>query len=241
MALDISWLQEGLPIFGFVLVFALIYAILARTKILGESKAINSIISLVLGIIFISFSSVREYITNSVSVFTALLVISFFFLMLIVFIVIKDDWSKFTKPLGIVFIILMAIMLIAVVFYTFPSTRALLPGNYGESYADYNGYDCHYDNYDYFNKEDCYDKGNYWKCYTDSENKDYELYDNCLKSGSRYKCYDYEDRNCNDYNYNSDSNDIFTEIRDWFYREKITTAFWLLVVAAIAIFAVTRK
>jgi len=238
MALDISWLSEGLPIFAFALVTFLVYAILAKTKILGKNKTINVTISLILGIIFISFSSVREYMTNSISVFVLLLVISFFFLMLIVFIVIKDDWSKFTKPLGIVFIILMAIMLIAVVFYTFPSTRALLPGEYGERYSD--DYEsCAYD-YDYFNKGDCYDKDDYWKCYTDSRNNNYEIYDNCLKTDSRYKCYDSEDRDCYDYNSNSDS-DIFAIARDWFYREKITTAFWLLVVAAIAIFAVTRK
>ncbi len=127
MALEFAWLSEGLPIFGFVLVFVLIYAILTKTKILGETASINTIISLILSIIFLSFSSVRNYVINITPWFTVLLTISFFFMLIIVFLI-KDNWTKFTKPLSLVFITLFSLILISAFFYTFPNTQAYLPG-----------------------------------------------------------------------------------------------------------------
>lgn len=127
MSLDISWLSEGMPLFAFALVFVLAYAVLAKTKILGESARINVILSLILSIILASFSSVREYITTVTPWFTVLLILSFFFLMIIVFLI-KDDWTKFTKPLTIIFMLSLLLIIIISLFYAFPSTQAYLPG-----------------------------------------------------------------------------------------------------------------
>ena len=127
MAIDFTWLSEGLPIFGFVLVFVLIYAILVKTKVLGESKWINGVISFILGIIFMSFTGVGNFVANSAAAFAVMISLLFFFFAMIAF-VIKDDLTKITRPLTIVFIILFAILLIGVVFKSFPSTQAYLPG-----------------------------------------------------------------------------------------------------------------
>jgi hypothetical protein len=127
MAMDVSWLQEGMPIFGFILVFVLAYALIAKTKILGKSKAINTIISFILSIIFISFSQVRTFVTNVTPWFVVLLTGSFFFLMLIFFMV-KEKPAAFTKPITIIFLILFALIIIFAIFYSFPSTQAYLPG-----------------------------------------------------------------------------------------------------------------
>ncbi len=126
MALDISWISEGMPIFAFVLVFVLAYAVLAKTKILGGSSWINVIISFVLTTIFISFSSIREYVTNITPWFIVLLVVSFFFLMLLFFMV--KEPAAFIKPITIVFVAIFALILIFMVFHNFPSTQAYLPG-----------------------------------------------------------------------------------------------------------------
>ena len=85
MAVNISWLNQGMPLFAFALVFLLSYAILAKTKVLGESKPINFGISLILGIIFITFSSVSEYLTNIAPWFIVLLTSLFFILLMIGF------------------------------------------------------------------------------------------------------------------------------------------------------------
>jgi hypothetical protein len=126
MAVDISWISEGMPFFAFALIFVLAYAIFAKTKILGESKGINILLSFIFSVIFISFSSVRKYVVNVTVVFAVLLTVLFFFLLIILFII--KEPASFLKPLAIVFIVLLALIAIIAVFYTFPSTQAYLPG-----------------------------------------------------------------------------------------------------------------
>ena len=237
MAMDVSWLQEGMPIFGFVLIFVLAYAIIAKTKILGESKWINGIISFILSIIFISFSSVREYVTTVTPWFAVLLTLLFFFFLIIAF-VIKDDITKFTKPLTIVFIVLLAIVLVAVIFYNFPSTRALLPGNLSED-CDYNY--GHYDyNYDYYEYEDCDKKDGYYKCYTNQRSYNY---DKCSREDGEYQCYDYEDEYDRYDSCRYDEDNVFEKVGNYIYKDekKVINAFWLIVVAVAVGFFITRK
>lgn len=126
MAIDVSWVANGLPIYAFLLVFGIAYAIIAKTKVVGDSKAINGFIALILSIIFLSFSTVREYMVNVTVGFTVLLTAVFFFMLGILFII--KDPEKMFKPLGIIFMILLALIMIIAVFYTFPGTQAYLPG-----------------------------------------------------------------------------------------------------------------
>ncbi len=252
---DLSWLTEGLPILGFALIVFISYAVIAKTKILGESKAINLIVSLILGAIFITFSSIRQYILNITPLFALLVVVAFMFLITIYFIAKEPD--NFTKPFAIIFVILLALLLIGAIFYTFPTTRAVLPGNNHDEndnrYCDYEDYgkECSYEDcdYDLFDNEECYKKNGKWRCYNGGY---YEKLDKCSKYGDGYKCYNYNDCNkeCSyedcDYDphnnkyYYEDSENIFQNLGNWFYREKILNAFWLLIVSAIAIFVVTR-
>jgi len=126
MALDVAWVAYGTPIYAFLLVFAIVYAIMAKINIVGESKAINGFIALIFAVIFLSFATIREYLVNVTVWFTVLLTGAFLFMLVIMF-MIKDP-SKFFKPLAIVFIILLALVMIIALFYTFPETKAYLPG-----------------------------------------------------------------------------------------------------------------
>lgn len=229
MAIDVSWLSEGMPILTFALIFVLAYAVIAKTKILGESKGINAVLSFILAVIFISFSSVRGFVANVTTWFAVLLIILFFFLLMIVF-VLKEP-EAFLKPLTIVFIILLAIILIAVIFYTFPSTKALLPGEiHRDSCNNY------VRDYDYYEYEDCDKKDDYYKCYTNSRSY---TYDKCQKEDGEYKCYDYD----RDDRYDNCGDDVFEKLGNYIYKDegKIISAFWLIVAAAIAGFFITRK
>mgnify|MGYP001586940675 CR=1 FL=1 len=134
MSLNFSWLSTGMPLLTFVFVFILIYAILKKTKILGETGIINVITSLILSIILLAFTSVGNYIANITPWFSVLLTISFFFFMLIAFLI--KEPASFLKPLTIVFIIIFAFVLIAAIFYTFPNTQAYLPGQSEEGAND---------------------------------------------------------------------------------------------------------
>ncbi|OGJ20383.1 hypothetical protein A3K73_00010 [Candidatus Pacearchaeota archaeon RBG_13_36_9] len=126
MALDVSWVAQGVPIYAFLLVFGIFYAIMAKVNIVGESKAINGFIALIFAVIFLSFSTVREYMVNVTVWFAVLLTGAFLFMLLIMFII--KDPAKFFKPLCIIFIILLALVMIMAIFYTFPGARAYLPG-----------------------------------------------------------------------------------------------------------------
>lgn len=154
MALDVSWLSGGMPIFAFALVFFIVYAILAKVKVLGTSKVMNFIVSLIFAIIFITFSSVRNYIINITPWFIVLLIVTFMFLLLLGFA--TKDWQKFTKPLAIVFMILLIVVALVAIFYTFPSTQAILPGKVASS----NSNNIFYRMKQYLNKEKI--KSGFW-------------------------------------------------------------------------------
>lgn len=83
MVVDISGLSYFMPIFGFLFVFVVVYAILTSTKILGDSKWINLLTSFILASIFSVVSSAQEYLQN-VTPWFVILMISLFFILLII-------------------------------------------------------------------------------------------------------------------------------------------------------------
>lgn len=205
MPVEIPWLTEVMPLWAFILVFVLAYAILTKIKILGESKAINSIIAIILSIIFISFTSVREYVTNVTPWFALLLVVLFFFFLMIAF-MIKNPES-FTKPLTIVFIIIFSLILTVIIFYNFPDARAILPSSIAcdidncDNYHDCDRYDYDCDGYNYFDEDKCYRYGDDYRCYSSGH---YYWYDKCYRDGDYYRCHDSD---CDDYDFECDRND----------------------------------
>lgn len=82
MALEVSGFSYWLPALVFLLVFLVCYAVLAKLKLTGDNKMIHLIISFVIAIIFVTFTSTRELIIQSAPWFAVLLVLVFFVLML---------------------------------------------------------------------------------------------------------------------------------------------------------------
>ena len=238
MALDVSWITEAMPIFAFALVLFVVFAILKKTKVLGESNSINIIVSLILSVIFISFAGVRSLLTNMTPWFVVLIMSVFMFLLLIMFI--AKDWEAAMKPITVLVMILLGIIIIASIFYTFPSTRAILPGDLDDKDSNTDSCRIRLSDYEYFDCNDCSKKDGEYKCY---DNGKYEYFNTCVKQGSEYKCYDYTYKytSCNTNSSNNSDNDVFEEFAGWFYRDKILAGFWILVVALIAILIVTKK
>jgi hypothetical protein len=97
-------------ILPFLLIFALVFAVLERTKLFGEDKKqINAIISLVIGLIFVSVVYPREVVGNLVLFLSVALVVLFVLLLLTGFVDVGADkfnppgWFKLTLA-GIVFV-----------------------------------------------------------------------------------------------------------------------------------------
>jgi len=84
--INIAGLNFFMPVFSFLFVFIVVYAILAKTKLLGEGKFLNILIGFIIAIIFISFStatfSTEQYVRTIIPWFAVLLVCVFLVLLL---------------------------------------------------------------------------------------------------------------------------------------------------------------
>lgn len=126
MPADITFYTWFMPIFGFLFVFVIIYALLAKIKILGESKAVNIFISLVIAIIFATVSSVRQYVQTVTPWFAVLVIALFFILMLVGF---THSTDKFRTPLAWIFTLLLIIIFLISAIKVFGSAvTQYLPG-----------------------------------------------------------------------------------------------------------------
>jgi hypothetical protein len=116
MAIDITAVYFFMPVFSFLLVFFIVFAILAKSKILGDSAFINILIGFIMAIIFMSFSSLELYVQTIIPWFVVLLVCVFLVLMVVGFASGKVTEVLSAKTIGwIVIIILLAIFLLSAI------------------------------------------------------------------------------------------------------------------------------
>lgn len=110
-----SGINLFLPIFSFFFVLLVIYAILDKTKILGESKFIHLLVSFIISIIFISFSSMEFYVRSIIPWFVVLVVIVFMVLFIAGFS--TKDFEKMMTPTfsWIIIFVLVVIFLVAAI------------------------------------------------------------------------------------------------------------------------------
>jgi len=96
MALNISGLLFFMPVFSFLFVTIIVYALLAKTKILGESKWILLLTSFIVAVVFMSFSSAELYVRTIIPWFVILIVVVFLVLMIAMFS--TKAWDKIMTP-----------------------------------------------------------------------------------------------------------------------------------------------
>lgn len=96
VAIDISGLTTFVPVFGFLLVFVVVYALLGKTKVLGENKFVHLLISFAISIIFLVSAQAIKFVEFTVP-FIAIFIISLVFVGLIVG-VIKGNIEEFFQP-----------------------------------------------------------------------------------------------------------------------------------------------
>lgn len=92
------------PIFSFLLVFILIYAILTKTKVLGDNKPVHLMVSFLLAIFFIVNVSLVDFVNFSSAWFAVFIVCIFFILVLLTFTHGNVDLIKNAKWVGWVLI-----------------------------------------------------------------------------------------------------------------------------------------
>jgi len=116
---DLSLIQNYLPVLAFLLVFTVVFAVLAKTKILGESKFVNLLVSFIVATMFVSVTNAREYILNVTPWFAVFLVSMTFILLVMGFSDKVPDGLK--TGLGVVFVIGILVLFLISAFFSFSS------------------------------------------------------------------------------------------------------------------------
>ena len=121
-------------ILPFLLVFVLVFAILDRSKILGEDKRqINAIISLAIGLIFVTFSKAVGIVVNLMPFLAVVAVIILVFMILYGFVASDKDGLKIPKGIkiagGIVVILALVIAVVVVTGYWDPLVNMFSGGS----------------------------------------------------------------------------------------------------------------
>jgi hypothetical protein len=98
-------------VYPFLLMFFIVFAILEKSKVLGEKKQINALVSFVIGLIFVSAVYPKEVVENMVLFLTIAIVIVFVVLILWGFIS-GEEGLKFTNfPKGVKIMIFIAVII----------------------------------------------------------------------------------------------------------------------------------
>jgi hypothetical protein len=120
MAVDISGLSYFMPIFGFLFVFVIVYALLKKTELLGESSFVNLLISFIVAIIFATLSSAQEYV-QTVTPWFAVLMIALFFVLIIVGLSQQKISDIVGKEFALGFVAVLILIFVIAAIKVFPS------------------------------------------------------------------------------------------------------------------------
>ncbi|MBI2632421.1 hypothetical protein HYW75_05435 [Candidatus Pacearchaeota archaeon] len=114
---DLSGIEYFLPILSFLVVFIIVFAVLNKTKIIGENKWWQLFVSFVLATIFVSAAGARDYVLNIIPWFTVLIVS--FVLILAVVAFIGKPIENMNKGLGIAFVVILILAFVVSAIFVF--------------------------------------------------------------------------------------------------------------------------
>ena len=113
MVVDISGLGYLLPIWSFLLVFIISFAVMVSTKIVGENKFWLVFVSFVLATLFITAAGAREYVETTAPWAIVMLIVGFFILMITGFLGGKAKEMQGAVGIGLVIVLLLIFLFAA--------------------------------------------------------------------------------------------------------------------------------
>lgn len=121
MVAELSTINWFLPIFAFLLVFVVVYAILKKTEILGDNSTVSLFISLIIAAFFIVQTQLVDFVVLTSSWMAVIAIILFFLFLALAFIPGKNNLDFITKGnwFGIVVFVLMIIFFLVASGYIF--------------------------------------------------------------------------------------------------------------------------
>ena len=104
-------------IFPFLLIFAVMYGILLKTKVFGDNKTVNVLVSIIVAFIFVSFSQAVSFVNYLIPFIIAFLIAAILMLLIFTFMGAKEESivSALNHPMGYLLIIGIFIIIIMVV------------------------------------------------------------------------------------------------------------------------------
>jgi hypothetical protein len=87
--LDTGLLDFLLPVFSMMFVYAIIFAVLQKTKVLGDQTGTNALIAVVIAVLFAITPGTMEFIGAIAPWFVVILIIIFSFMLLFMFMGVK--------------------------------------------------------------------------------------------------------------------------------------------------------
>lgn len=116
--IDIGLLSFISPIFVFLFVMVLFFAVLEKTKIFGENKGVNALLSFCVALLFIITTTATELVKILTPWLVMLIIISMIFMVFFLFLGVKPDTISeavgkpgFFWPIFIVLLIVLGIAL----------------------------------------------------------------------------------------------------------------------------------
>lgn len=114
--LDINLLQYFIPVFIFLFVFILFFAILQKTKVLGGNSGMDALVSFSVAMLFMFVSEARQLITVITPWLVILLVIFMSFMLIFMFMGVKaetiaDTFSESGNVWTIVIILIIGLII----------------------------------------------------------------------------------------------------------------------------------
>lgn len=113
--LETGLIEYIMPVLVFLLIFAVVFAILKRFAIFGDNIGVNSVIAFVVALIFMITPTAREMVTTMTPWFIILVILVLFILMILVFIGLKAESLEVLAQKPAMYIII--IIIVALIFF----------------------------------------------------------------------------------------------------------------------------
>ena len=120
MVVSLAAISTLMPVISFLFIFILIYALLVKTKVLGENNMVSLFLSLIIASFFIVNVNLVEFTKTNVSWFVVFIVCLFMILLMLSFVgkEASEFFVKNTKVAGVL-VALVIIMFIVSSSYAF--------------------------------------------------------------------------------------------------------------------------
>lgn len=131
--MDVGILNYFVPVFVFILVFVIFYALLLKIHILGDNKGLLALVSFVVALLFVITQAATELIQIITPWFVVLIIVSMCFLLIFMFLGVKPE--AIASAIGNESVV-WAIVIVLLVLLGLALTKVVGPGIAGITQED---------------------------------------------------------------------------------------------------------